>query len=251
MLLVAALMAMSPPKPVPMDVEIRARASDVQLPIRVLGGSGPATPTLVGLHGGPSLGADYLFEALRPLASPSLRIAVFHQRGSVRVTPKDPSAPKAFSPEKYADDLAAVLDALGIERAHLLAHSWGGLTAYAFAQRNANRIASLVLVDAVAHPPPEVLKPLPGNCSPETIAAITAQAEGYDFRSALARLDVPVLLVFGAQDPLDAGTADETQAALARARVRRVTIPACGHYPFFEQPAAFFSELRAFLKAGT
>jgi proline iminopeptidase len=304
MLLVAALLAMSPPTPREMPAEVvhLVHAGDVELPIHLAGGSGPGATTLIGLHGGPSLGAQYLFDALRPLASPSLRVAVFDQRGSARVTPKAPGAPKAYSPEKYADDLAAVIEALRVDRAHLLAHSWGGLTAYAFAQRNAGRIASLVLVDAVAptwttllrggaarrervrqlqaeglvaaplptlaenclearraltlatiadpkHPPADVLKPLPGNCSIETVAAITAQAEGYDYRAALARLNIPVLLVFGAQDPLDAGTADETQAALSGARVRRVSIAASGHYPFFEQPAAFFSELRAFLEA--
>src|SRR5690349_17598155 len=104
MLLVAALLALSPSHTG--EGLTRVRAGDVELPIHVAGGNGPGGPTLIGLHGGPSLGADYLFEALRPLASPSMRIAVFDQRGSTRVTPEDPGAPKAFSPEKYADDFS-------------------------------------------------------------------------------------------------------------------------------------------------
>jgi 3-oxoadipate enol-lactonase len=48
--------------------------------------------------------------------------------------------------ERLAADVAAVLDALGIERAGLVGHSMGGYVALAFARMYTERLASLVLV---------------------------------------------------------------------------------------------------------
>lgn len=48
------------------------------------------------------------------------------------------------------DDLAAVLDAAGVERAHVVAQSMGGWTALGFAIAHAERVASLTLADTVA-----------------------------------------------------------------------------------------------------
>jgi pimeloyl-ACP methyl ester carboxylesterase len=47
----------------------------------------------------------------------------------------------------YAGRLAAILDALGIERPHLLGQSWGGMLAQVFAGRYPERVRSLVLSD--------------------------------------------------------------------------------------------------------
>ncbi|WP_237739320.1 alpha/beta fold hydrolase [Microbacterium yannicii] len=47
----------------------------------------------------------------------------------------------------HADDLAATLDALGIERAVVVGHSMGAFVAVVFAHRHPERVARLVLVD--------------------------------------------------------------------------------------------------------
>jgi pimeloyl-ACP methyl ester carboxylesterase len=45
----------------------------------------------------------------------------------------------------YADALAGLLDALGIEAAHLVTNSWGALVALSFSNRHAHRTRSLLL----------------------------------------------------------------------------------------------------------
>jgi len=87
---------------------------------------------------------------------------------------------------------------------------------------------------------------LKSGCPGPTNAPAAYPAKGYDYRAALGRLEVPALVMMGDSDPLRAG-ADETERALSRARVRRVTLANCGHFPFWEQPELFLSELRAFL----
>jgi pimeloyl-ACP methyl ester carboxylesterase len=47
----------------------------------------------------------------------------------------------------HADDLAALLERLGIERAHIIGHSYGGYVALAFALRYPDKVWDLVLVE--------------------------------------------------------------------------------------------------------
>ena len=49
--------------------------------------------------------------------------------------------------DDHADDLAAVLDHLGIERAVVVGHSMGGFVAVRFAHRHPHRVAGALLVD--------------------------------------------------------------------------------------------------------
>ena len=55
----------------------------------------------------------------------------------------------AYSAEDLADDAAAVLDALGWQRAHLFGHSMGGLVAQRIAIRHPDRLLSLTTSSAV------------------------------------------------------------------------------------------------------
>jgi 3-oxoadipate enol-lactonase len=52
--------------------------------------------------------------------------------------------------ETFADDLAALLDALQVERATVCGLSMGGYAAFAFYRRHAARVASLILADTKA-----------------------------------------------------------------------------------------------------
>jgi len=47
----------------------------------------------------------------------------------------------------HADDLAALLDRLGVERAHIIGHSYGAYVALAFALRYPDKVWDLVLVE--------------------------------------------------------------------------------------------------------
>jgi len=55
-----------------------------------------------------------------------------------------------YSMEQHADDLAALLEALGVRRAHVLGISYGGEVSQAFALRHRGRVMSLVLADTVS-----------------------------------------------------------------------------------------------------
>ncbi|MBV9217962.1 MAG: 3-oxoadipate enol-lactonase [Methylobacteriaceae bacterium] len=58
--------------------------------------------------------------------------------------------------EDFADDLAGLLSALDIKRAHVVGLSIGGMVAQAFAVRHAGMLMSLTLMATTAHmPPPE------------------------------------------------------------------------------------------------
>jgi 3-oxoadipate enol-lactonase len=60
-----------------------------------------------------------------------------------------------FTIEDLADDVAALLDGLGLETAHVAGLSMGGSTAVAFAGRHAGRVRSLFLADTTAWYGPE------------------------------------------------------------------------------------------------
>jgi len=61
-----------------------------------------------------------------------------------------------YSMEQHADDLAALLAALDIPRAHVLGISYGGEVAQAFALKYQDRVRSLILADTVSEVGPEL-----------------------------------------------------------------------------------------------
>jgi pimeloyl-ACP methyl ester carboxylesterase len=60
------------------------------------------------------------------------------------------SATPPFTMDRYADDVAAVLDAAGVDRACIVGLSMGGYVAFALWRRHAQRIRGLVLADTRA-----------------------------------------------------------------------------------------------------
>jgi 3-oxoadipate enol-lactonase len=69
-------------------------------------------------------------------------------RDRAKASDDDPSAPYTLT--DLADDVAALLDALAVERAAVVGMSMGGYTALAFAARHRARLAALVLADTRA-----------------------------------------------------------------------------------------------------
>jgi 3-oxoadipate enol-lactonase len=100
--------------------------------------AGTGSPVLL-IHGlGLSGGAWWrTVEAL----SPALRVITFDHRG----IGLSKSATPAFTTEAMADDAAAVLDALGLDDAHVYGFSLGGMVAQQLALRHPGRARSLVL----------------------------------------------------------------------------------------------------------
>ena len=81
-----------------------------------------------------------------------------------------------------------------------------------------------------------------------TVEQMTWAALGdYDFAASLDRLDHPVLVLWGEDDPFGLVYVEATERALSAATVEIAVIEKCGHY-WHECPNEFFSHVRAFLK---
>ncbi|MCY4085905.1 MAG: alpha/beta fold hydrolase [Actinomycetia bacterium] len=86
------------------------------------------------------------FATLTPLLSRSFRVIDYDMRGF-----GDSDAPVGpYSMELWADDLAGLLDALEIERAHVHGTSMGGMVAIPFAAKYPGRLDRLVLSCSLA-----------------------------------------------------------------------------------------------------
>ena len=71
---------------------------------------------------------------------------------------------RGYDPDTLADDLAALFDALAIDRVHLVGLSLGGMVAQRFALRRTERTASLTVADSFSGaPPPEVMEVFRGH----------------------------------------------------------------------------------------
>ena len=103
-------------------------------------GTGPTVVFLHGAGGGTQVG---WFQQI-PYFEKHYRCIVIDHRGFGTSTDPDREGPTRF-----VDDLEALLDRLGIERAALIAQSMGGWTALGFAVRNPSRTSALVMCDCV------------------------------------------------------------------------------------------------------
>jgi 3-oxoadipate enol-lactonase len=82
----------------------------------------------------------------------SYRVLQYDCRGQGR----SDHPPGPYTMNLHADDLAALLDALGVRRVHTLGMSYGGEVSQAFALRHPDRVASLVLAATVSEVGPEL-----------------------------------------------------------------------------------------------
>jgi pimeloyl-ACP methyl ester carboxylesterase len=99
-------------------------------------GDGPAVLLITGL--GLSGGAWW---RTLPVLARQFEVITFDNRGVGR----SPALLHAYSTEVMADDAVSVLDAAGIERAHIYGISLGGMVAQQVALRHPERVRSLVL----------------------------------------------------------------------------------------------------------
>lgn len=113
------------------------------------GSADAAAPVLAFAHGWCSKSAHW--DAQVAAFGSTHRIVRWDRRGMGRSATDGP----ADSPARHADDLAAILDAEGIERVVIAGHAGGGPTAVTFAAGHADRTAGLIMVDTrvTAGPP--------------------------------------------------------------------------------------------------
>ncbi|HSE27189.1 MAG TPA: alpha/beta fold hydrolase [Gemmatimonadales bacterium] len=258
---------------------VRLTVHGVELAVSVEG-EGPA---VVFLHGYP---LDRTIWAHQVANLPGFRRIAPDLRGFGRSDAPD----LGYSMETWADDVAALLDALGEERAVLTGHSMGGYVAFEFARRHRDRLAGLILVDTRAGadseearrgrdaaiqlvrergagPIAEQMLPklfAPGSPArrPEAVAqveavmrrtpvagiagALAAMRDRADSRPLLPTLDVPALVLVGAEDGITPpAEAEAMAAALPGAMLRE--IPEAGHMASLEQPEVVTAAIAEFL----
>ena len=93
----------------------------------------------------PGLGLDHLyFQYAIPELQKHFRVVAYDPRG----TGESDRPPGEYSMELWAEDLAHLLAALGIERAHIVGSSLGGCVAFELLRRQPSIARSLILVAA-------------------------------------------------------------------------------------------------------
>jgi pimeloyl-ACP methyl ester carboxylesterase len=108
----------------------------------LIGGAGNPREAVVFVHGNPDAGGDW-----EPLMT---RIAEF----ATVVAPDMPGfggadmrADQDYTVAGYASHLGGVIEALGIERVHLVAHDFGGPFALTWAAAHTDRVASVTMIN--------------------------------------------------------------------------------------------------------
>jgi proline iminopeptidase len=95
--------------------------------------------TVILLHGGPGVPMD--FSPIAEQLSQKYQVVAFDQRG----TGRSPAPDATYSIDEYIKDIDAVAQHLGVDKFHLLGHSWGGLYAQIYAEKNPQRVLSMFL----------------------------------------------------------------------------------------------------------
>lgn len=103
-------------------------------------------PAVIYIHGGPR-GNSTLFEGTtaEKLAERGFYVIVYDRRGEGRSI--DTTA--TFTFDEAIDDLNNLYRDYGITKAHIMAHSFGGLVGTLFTQKNPEKVQSLILVGAL------------------------------------------------------------------------------------------------------
>ena len=276
--------AASPTPTTALAQELRVPADDVTLHVRVAGYP-KAGDVLIAIHGGPGNSSDYML-SLEQLASGEFAVVNYDQRGTGQSTdPSKGYAMHNYVADLEAVRQAVGVESvhlLGhswgglIALRYAVAHPQrvrsiilmgsGVLTpeaAQAGQANKAERITALQQQGIIPEPLTSLTDILPAYFSdpnfdmPDelknmhynpTVEQMTWAALGnYDFAAGVDRLDHPVLVVWGEDDPFGMAYVEATKRALSAATVEIVVLEKCGHY-WHECPDEFFSHVRAFLE---
>ena len=224
------------------------RAGGIRLAYRTWGPAG--APPVVLLHALGEGSADWapVAEAL----APAWRVYAPDLRGHGAS-----DWPGSYTIEQLTADLAAFLDALGLDRVILGGHSLGAAPAYLYAARHPGRVARLILEDPPPPWPraPRVLaRPADADALPFDWAVTALSNQLTDppvsaWRASLRHLQAPALLIAGGPG----SHVDQDQLAGLAALIpdcELVTIPA-GHLVHAARPAEFTAVVTGWLQAGS
>ncbi len=270
------------------DVLVREGADRPAVPRRVrladhetlVAQRGEAGPPVVLLH---ALGLDWrMWEPVMPRLAAGRRVFAYDLRGHGRAA----GAPAPFTLADAAADLAGVLDALGLDRAHVVGLSYGGAVAQTAAVAYPERCVSLSLL-ATTDRPLESFEDraasgerdgMPAQVAPTLTRWFTADAlavggwgvryarervrcadpadwaatwrafKGLDVRERLTGLTVPTLVLAG---ELDASTGPDLMRGIAERipGARYDVLRGTPHMQTLERPALVAEALDTFLPA--
>jgi pimeloyl-ACP methyl ester carboxylesterase len=246
---------------------VRANGLEVGYDVRGAG------PPLVALHGATSLGLED-YAAQLPLLSKAFLVHLPDARGHGR-TRWD--AANGFEYGWLVDDLAAFVDALGLDSFHLLGFSMGAMTALQFGSRWPDRLRTLVVVGITTQREPRasvgrrLMDPVRIlERDPELAATLARRHDAGQGAGAwqrllpaiasdiaaqpllspaeLHRIDCPAMVACGDRDPF---VPPEHAAALARQLPggRLFVAPDCGHEVMSRRPGLFNEALGGFYRA--
>ena len=240
-------------------------------------GQGNGDPLLF-LHGWTD--SWFTFSRVLPLLPTDVRALAFDQRGYGESDRPD----STYSIPELAADVAAFLDALEIERATLVGHSFGSFVARQAAIANPDRFNALVLIGTgfaatnpvlqdlqkslrdLPDPIPEsfarefqastAYRPLPPDfferliveslkLPPHLWKLLIDQLRNYDDASDLVRIQAPTLLLWGDRDALfSRAEQDGFLSALPAAHLK--VYEETGHCPNWERPDDVAADIEAF-----
>ncbi|MDQ0935366.1 alpha/beta fold hydrolase [Streptomyces turgidiscabies] len=232
-----------------MDTELRTvKANGISLAYRAWGPEG--APPVVLVHCRGADGADWAPVAGRLAARPR-RVYAPDLRGHGRS-----DWPGTYTYESMRDDIRAFLDALGIARADVVAHSLGGAVACLLAQDAPDVVRRLVVEDVPAPLPLD--PPRPAAARPDgalpfdwaIIRATDAQRNAPDplWWDHMSRITAPTLVIGGGPDsPI---SQDEVAALTARIPGARMVTVDAGHLVHEARPEEFLAVVEPFLGAG-
>jgi L-proline amide hydrolase len=127
---------------------------------------------LLCLHGGP--GANWLHMKPYEAFAEERRVVFYDQLGAGNSAVTEPHDPGMWTPELYVEEVGAVREALGLERVHVLGHSWGGMLGMQYATTQPEGLVSLIVESSPASVPawmPEIER-LRSELPPEVEATL-------------------------------------------------------------------------------
>jgi pimeloyl-ACP methyl ester carboxylesterase len=230
---------------------------------------------VVFLH--PATGSAFIWGYQQPVfAAAGYRVIAYSRRGHLR---SDPA--RREDPGTAAGDLNHLLDALGIQKLHLVGSAAGAIVALDYAISNGNRLLTLTLACTLAGVEDEDFQAMLARVIPEGFRGMPAEFRelGPSYRaanpegvrrwlelerqastgprvaqirlneirwSALERLKVPTLVLAGASD-LYSPPPVLRAVAQRLAQGEMVTFPEVGHSAYWEAPSEFNDAVLRFL----
>jgi pimeloyl-ACP methyl ester carboxylesterase len=229
-------------------------------------------PALLVTHG--FCATSHMFAGVADALAPSHRVITWDIRGHGKTD--SPADPAEYSVAHSMDDMLAILDAGGVDRAVLMGHSLGGYLSLELQRRHPERVAALVLVGT--GPGYRKDEPREGwNAMCETFA-VDLETKGLDGLPAseevrpdvhrgaqglahaargilrqhdsavldhLPAIDVPVLVIVGDRDRPFVNSSTYMADKIPGATL--AVLEGAGHAPMLSHPDAFLAVVTAFL----